>query len=294
MFTKWTKIFLVPGGGNFENLAKAKRAAQDDANARGIEVRVYSAKMEGNYPRGASELKATIKPHKSNPDKTSQFDVTIRVPARSAKEAREIVERSTGERENPYGWITLPKLSAKKTARLIAYLELRGIGWTRTGNGIISFDGDAQPLHTDSIVKSNAKEAREIVARSNPSDYERALERERLARIAKGRPPMTYADKELLQRAYSPMERERLDFNRRVYESAARSTGERSNPYRVLLQKGKVALGVLPITFQSSSAVDDYMDARYPGHFYATDFADSPRVRIWLKKFSTYKGHDDA
>jgi hypothetical protein len=47
---------------------------------------------------------------KNNPhSKTQQFDVTIRVPARNAKEAREIVERSSGGRSNPasYGPVTI-------------------------------------------------------------------------------------------------------------------------------------------------------------------------------------------
>jgi len=59
--------------------------------------------------------------------------------------------------------------------------------------------------------------------------------------------------------------------------------------YKVLIQKNKKALGVLPQTFKSTSEIDDHVDKHFPGHFYAQDFAGSDRVKSWMKKHGEYK-----
>lgn len=60
--------------------------------------------------------------------------------------------------------------------------------------------------------------------------------------------------------------------------------------YRILLQKNKKALGVLPYIFESTSEINDFMDRYFDGYFYSTDFAGSEKVKTWLSEFGEYKG----
>lgn len=59
--------------------------------------------------------------------------------------------------------------------------------------------------------------------------------------------------------------------------------------YKVLLQKGKKALGVLPQTFKTQDEIDDHIDKHYPNHFIAKDFEGSERHKSWVAKHGHYK-----
>lgn len=106
MAAKWTSYSLVPGGGNFYTLPEAKREAQIEANRRDMGIQIHSVKHDGNYlVSGSAKYHGIVKPKGGNPrQQTSKYRVTVEVSARSASEAKRIVQGSSSgkRRSNPY------------------------------------------------------------------------------------------------------------------------------------------------------------------------------------------------
>ena len=143
---KWTHIFLVPGGGNFATLPEAKREAQIEANQRGYEVHVCTRKMQGEYGREPSVVKAVVKPRVSNP-KLTKYKVELIVSARSKEDAKHVVQRMN------------PATGDSRWALLVQRYDTQARYWLN----VDSFDGipwETTPKILPKVIKFAKTEAR--------------------------------------------------------------------------------------------------------------------------------------